>query len=141
MSMTGLRRALRPQHDLLHSLILTVLVVTGVALALVGMHSLSLDHSASAMNSSASQHDGAMTLASDDSIASDGCGGSCAPEHSMAVMGCILALVGVVLAVARIRIIAVWRPVQRMTASFTALLASLPLPEPPSLYVLSISRT
>ena len=141
MSMTGLARTLRPQHSLRHSLMLTALVVAGVVLALVTMHSLSLDHSATAMTSSVSQHDGAMTYAADDSMVSEGCGVSCAPGHSLIVMGCILALVGAVLVVARIRAITVWHLARRLTVSFTVALAALPVPEPPSLHVLSISRT
>lgn len=59
----------------------------------------------------------------------------------LVVADVVLALVGAVLVVAEIRITAGWRPVRRMTTSCAVLRASLPLRKPPSLHVLSISRT
>jgi hypothetical protein len=139
--MVGFSRARWPQHAVGHRFMLWVLVIAGLALALVAMHSLSLDHASSAMSTSTAPHHDAMTLASGNSTSSDDCGGSCTPQHSMIVAGCILALVSFVFVAARIRTSLRWRPVRARTASLAASLAFLPIPDPPSLHALSISRT
>jgi len=153
--MSELRRALLPQRALRRNLLLALVVMTSVVLSFLAMHSLSLDHNSSAgsmpsatvmpgaavIDGAAPGHEAAATLAASGSELSAECGGSCTLEHSMMVMGCILALVGAVLVAARIRTIASGQPIQRTIVLFTAMLSSLPLPEPPSLHVLSISRT
>jgi len=153
--MSELRRALWPQRALRRNLLLVLVIMTSVVLSLVAMHSLSLDHASSAgsmpsvgvmpsaavIDDAAAGHEAAATIAASGSEFSAECGGSCTLQHSMVVMGCILALVGAVLVAARIRTIASGQPIQRTIVPFTAMLSSLPLPEAPSLHVLSISRT
>lgn len=149
MSMSELRRALWPQRALRRNLLLVLVIMTSVVLSLVAMHSLSVDHASSSssmpsvgvIDGAAAGHEAAATIAASDSELSAECGGSCSLQHSMMVMGCILALVGAVLVAARIRTIASGQPIQRTIVPLTAMLSSLPLPEPPSLHVLSISRT
>ncbi|EAR25962.1 hypothetical protein A20C1_08778 [marine actinobacterium PHSC20C1] len=143
--MTEFRRALVPQHAIWHTLVLTVMIIAGVALSLVAMHSVSLDHGASAatgsMASAATHHDEASVLVSAASLPAAECGDSCMPEHSMVAMGCILALVGSLLVAARVPSTSSWQSVRRTLQPFSARLSFLPLPEPPSLHFLSISRT
>lgn len=155
VSMSELRRALWPQRALRRNLLLALVVMTSVVLSLVAMHSLSFDHnlsagsmpsvglmpSAAVIDGAAAGHEAAATIVASGSEFSAECGGSCTLEHSMVVMGCILALVSAVLVAARIRTIASGESAWRTIVSFTAMLSSLPLPEPPSLHVLSISRT
>ena len=153
--MSELRRALWPQRALRRNLLLVLVIMTSVVLSLVAMHSLSVDHNSSAgsmlsvgvmpsaavIDVAAAGHEAAATIAASGSEFSAECGGSCSLQHSMMAMGCILALVGAVLVAARIRTIASGQPIQRTIVPLTAMLSSLPLPEPPSLHVLSISRT
>ena len=69
------------------------------------------------------------------------CGGMCGPGHEMLGMICGLALLITVVLITLQLILTGWQPLKRMAVAIAATAAALaPLP-PPSLHVLSISRT
>ncbi len=146
MSMTAIRRALRPRRILWHNLLVSLAAVVTIVVGLLAMHSLNLEHSGSASavssTTAASHHNATMVAGEEAGSATDACGGApCAPEHSMTVMACILALLVSLLLVGAIRVVTAWTPVRKRTAAVVAQWASLPLPSPPSLHALCISRT
>lgn len=71
----------------------------------------------------------------------DGCAGPCGPSHSMLSMICVLALLVTVLLFTVQLILTGWRSVRPMVATLIASTAVLLAPPPPSLTLLSISRT
>ncbi|GGF45524.1 hypothetical protein GCM10010922_21550 [Microbacterium sorbitolivorans] len=143
---------------------LTLLVVTG----LLGMHALSVGHTLPAIGHgqtvaqsahSATGHDAASVETAlmtplkaspygasimdegGGSCAGDGCGGM-SHDHAMQMMMCVLALLSVALVLIAPRLLRGWlRPLPSLLVQVRVLLRSLPLPRPPSLLVLSISRT
>ncbi len=71
----------------------------------------------------------------------EGCGGLCGPGHDMLGMICVLALLVTVVLLSLHLILIRWEAVQRVVAALVAKAAALAPPAPPSLHVLSISRT
>ena len=111
---------------------------------LLAMHSLNLEHTSSestVASATASAHHAGMATGDNLVGTADDCAGPCAPEHSMTAMVCILALLVSLLLIGAIRVVAGWKPFWRWVASITERVAALPLPAPPSLHALSISRT
>ncbi|WP_396290632.1 DUF6153 family protein [Curtobacterium sp. KT1] len=153
------RVAARTLHGLLLSVGIALLVIAG----LLGMHALSVGHatpgvghnqtaahathSASAHHNavaeSASHHDAStpVVLARTGICSGDGCGGA-AHDHAMQLMMCVLALLSVALVLLVPRLLGPWfLPLPSISTQLGVLLRSLPQPRPPSLHVLSISRT
>lgn len=145
MSMISARAALRPKGTAARTILLPLLAVVALLLGLLAMHSLNLDTAHASMPAGGTAHTEAQltTPADSDEHVGD-CGNDCAPEHSMLTMACVLALLvgSALIAGAAIRSFlntkALWRlvPVAGLPS-----LASLAPPKPPSLLVLSISRT
>jgi len=142
---------------------LTLLVITG----LLGMHALSvghtlpmtghdhaaaysasvhdvaLTHDASSEPVSTMRHDASNSLEATEqgACAGDECGGM-SHDPAMQMMMCVLALLAVALVLSAPRLLGGWLlPVPSPLVRVRVLLRSLPWPRPPSLLVLSISRT
>ncbi|MGV8896327.1 MAG: DUF6153 family protein [Rhodoglobus sp.] len=145
MSVSAIRRALRPRRALWRNLLVSLLAVTAIVAGLLTMHSLNLEHGGSATvasSTAAMSHHDATVVAGDPAMAAtDSCGDPCAPEHSMTVMACILALLVSVLLIGAMRVITSWAPVRRRIATIVDQAVALSLPAPPSLHALCISRT
>jgi Family of unknown function (DUF6153) len=73
--------------------------------------------------------------------ADDGCGTSGMPDHSMLLMMCAMALLVVVIAVVSAALITQSDTSRTMSALLRQPTRAIPSPRPPSLLVLSISRT
>jgi hypothetical protein len=72
----------------------------------------------------------------------DGCSVSCSPQHQMGAMACLLlALLASVLLVLASRSPHAWLSLRSSLARLSVLVMALAPPRPPSLTVLSISRT
>jgi Family of unknown function (DUF6153) len=143
LSLSAFRGALRSRRGLWRNILITLAVVASIVVGLLAMHSLNLDygHSDSTV-ASASHHGTAMTAGDARVSAADDCGYTpCTPEHSMMAMACILALLISVLLIGTIRMVTVWRPLRDGVVSLHEPWASLPMPIPPSLHALCISRT
>ncbi|MFD1716140.1 DUF6153 family protein [Amnibacterium flavum] len=145
MSMISTRAALRPKATAARTILLPLLAVVALLLGLLAMHSLNLDTAHAAMPAGGTAHAEAhltMPAGSDEHVGD--CGNDCAPEHSMLTMACVLALLvgSALIAGAAVRSFrntsAPWRVAP--LAGLPALAVLIP-PKPPSLLVLSISRT
>lgn len=69
------------------------------------------------------------------------CGGLCGPSHDMLGMICVLALLVTMVLLTFQLILIRWEQLRSVGAAILAMAASLASPAPPSLHVLSISRT
>ena len=69
------------------------------------------------------------------------CGGFCGPSHDMLGMICVLALLVTVVLLSLHLILIRWEELRRIVTTLAANAAALAPPAPPSLHVLSISRT
>lgn len=69
------------------------------------------------------------------------CGGLCMPSHDMLGMICVLALLVTVVLLTLHLVLVRWEELRRIVATLTAKAAALVRSAPPSLHVLSISRT
>lgn len=69
------------------------------------------------------------------------CGGSCGTEHDMLGMACILALLMTALLLIVHLTLLRWGSLRSAASTIRACIAALAPPRPPSLFVLSISRT
>ena len=155
--MNSLRRALRPERGMLRGFLLSLLGVGAVVVGLLAMHSFNLDNHSSAgavvVAETVLHHHGDAALVADrashlgytasnaETAASDHCSGLCGHDHAMTAMACILALLVPLLMLGRTRVVNAWRAAPLVTAMTLDHLGALPLPEPPFLHALSISRT
>ncbi|RFA15534.1 hypothetical protein B7R22_06830 [Subtercola boreus] len=142
--------------------VLLLAVVGAVVLGLLAMHTLQTGmgnhsapmHSASAMSDTVHPGgdmvhttdlatDADMVGASHEHATSSECSGRCDPEHTMAGMICVLALLlaGLLLAAFRPTSTYTTAPVKPALQQLADVEASRPGPAPPDLHVLSISRT
>lgn len=132
-----------------------LLAVPAILVGLLAMHVLTTDGMSDAGISAAtaSHHDHAeapppanattvgMTSTPAAPAPAEDCGGMCGPGHEMLGMICGLALLITVVLITLQLILTGWQPLKRMAVTIAATAAALaPLP-PPSLHVLSISRT
>ena len=144
MSLTTLRRAFRPQRNLLRHLLLSLALVTTIVASLLAMHSLNVEHAASDSSftvvAAVDHHEVGVALSATPATATNDCGGACKPEHLMTTMACVLALLLSALLVGVIRVIA-WRPVRNRIIAFAEWATAQRLLAPPSLFALCISRT
>lgn len=138
-----------------------LLLVAPIALAIItgllAMHTLTGSHDPAASGSSTvSVHtqvhdmaasDGMVTTAITNEVAAGHCEDGCGipagmPDHSMLMMVCVLALLAAVITLLAPSVLAVLaRTLARAHVRTGVMLTALPLPRPPSLLVLSISRT
>ncbi|MDN4599328.1 DUF6153 family protein [Leifsonia sp. NPDC014704] len=155
-----------PRLAPLQRVVMLLLAVTGTLIGLLAMHTLTTvtgdhtSHHATAINvdgapatlvdhhamSDSGMTGGAVmtdTNTSNDAHGVGDCNGMCEPGHTMANMACLLALLILTL-ILTLRVIttrsgnALHRLIAALTATLPAVLAP---PAPPSLHVLSISRT
>lgn len=69
------------------------------------------------------------------------CGGPCGPGHDMLGMICVLALLVTVVLLTLHLVMIRWEELRRFITTLAAKAATLATPTPPSLHILSISRT
>lgn len=81
------------------------------------------------------------TPSPDPSPVSDDCGGVCMPSHDMLGIFCVLALLAGVILFALHPALTGWPTLTRILRPLRLTVAALAPPNPPSLHVLSISRT
>lgn len=146
MSLIQLSHALRPRRSLWRKLLLSLVASVAIVIGLVAMHSLNLEGGHSAAVSSLSpaaaavDHHGMVeTGAAATPAGVADCDGAC--EHSLMVMACILALMVTVIVLAASRSTMSREHHRRAAAPLMELRATLAPVTPPSLVVLSISRT
>jgi hypothetical protein len=143
VSLADLRGALQPQGALVRRMLLTVVAIAAIIIGILAMHAFSTGshHAASADASSASgsHHDAAIAM-SESPPALDTCGAGCEPADAMVAAACILALLIVVIVLippaSRQALLQMLLGTIRIVPS-----GSLVRRRPPSLLVLSISRT
>lgn len=141
MSLIALREHLRSGRSAARTLLLMIALTGVVIVGLLAMHSLNLHSSADSGHQSSTAADASSTSNSHATAAEDSCA-DCGTGHSdMLAMACVLALLAVVLILARPRITRLWlalrpRPGPGLPAPFRAEVL-----HPPSLIVLCISRT
>lgn len=148
MSMIGLGHALRPRRTLWRTLIFSLAAIGAILVGLIAMHSFTFEggHSghaaASAVTESLDHHvtaSAAETTMADQTAGPAGCDGEC--EHSMTVMACILALMVTLIVLGASRATLISAGIRRVLSPVLELKATLAPAVPPSLHVLSISRT
>jgi hypothetical protein len=140
MGIRDLRQALRPRPrpSSARGLVVAALGVAGVVLGLLAMHSLTISSPHSEMSMAAHSVETAA-LASTESE-SHGCVGECSPDHSM-TESCILALAFGALVLAGAAVLSRWSAVTISPARIPRVGPMPAGPAPPSLLLLSISRT
>ncbi|TQL47428.1 hypothetical protein FB562_0488 [Homoserinimonas aerilata] len=148
MSMIDVGRALRPRRSLWRTLVFSLAAIGAILVGLVAMHSLNIEgghsgHAASSPVAASADHHadaGAADAAAVDPLASPaGCDSDC--EHSMTVMACILALMVTLIVLGASRATSISAGILRLLSPVLELKATLAPAVPPSLHVLSISRT
>lgn len=131
-------------------LLLALFAVPAILIGLLAMHVFTTASAdSSAPLAAASHHMGATPLLSAESAAivpsspatADDCDGLCSPSHDMLGMICVLALL-VTLVLLTVHLVAIrWEQPLRAIKDLAARASALVPPVPPSLIVLSISRT
>ncbi|WP_431246410.1 DUF6153 family protein [Leifsonia xyli] len=158
-----------PRLSGMQRIVVLLLGVTGIVVGLLAMHTLTTvtgdhtthhaaadathdhadaathDHADLASTAMAAVHPAAMTDAGMNGVSggTSDCNGTCESGHNMANLVCLLALLVLTLIVTLRVIFTRWgNDLHRLVAALTAALpAVLAPPSPPSLHVLSISRT
>lgn len=132
-------------------LLIVLAAVPAILIGLLAMHVLTTagtgDTSASATMATHDMSD--TTLMSEEPGATNptapspagDCGGFCGPSHDMLGMICVLALLVTVVLLSLHLILIRWEELRRIVTTLAANAAALAPPAPPSLHVLSISRT
>ncbi|MEP7113067.1 MAG: DUF6153 family protein [Ilumatobacteraceae bacterium] len=130
------------------TVLLSLFAVAALIVGLIAMHSLNLDnsHHAAGLASPAADHHAPASSTTDTSALASHtleCGGEgCDPGHSMSFMTCILALLvaSIAFGVAVTALLGRHGNIRRQLQLLVTRLHSA-IPPPPSLHVLSISRT
>jgi len=145
MSMSAVGRFVRPQRTLLREVLLTLVAVAAIVVGLLAMHSLNLDNTqhgaGSAAQMAAPAHHETGTAPLGEHGSSSDCAGVCGPGHSMTVMACVLVLLVTMIVLGARLAVSRWHELRRWAAALVAWAVALAPPTPPSLHVLSISRT
>lgn len=147
-------------HARLSSAVRRLLLVAPVALAIItgllAMHTLTGSHQPAVSGSSAMSVHGQVGAATPGEVATTEtmhagaaprchavCGSSAGmPDHSMLMVVCVLALLAAIIVLLAPAVSAILaRTLARTRVRAAILLSALPRPRPPSLLVLSISRT
>ncbi len=139
----AIRTAATPAAGLLRNFLVLALAVAGVVIGILAMHTLNLMADSSSPLTTATVAAAHHTETTTPNTAAPHCDNNCGPvDHEMSSMTlCVLALLAGVLFVAAG--VASWRQEQRWGPVLARLLDPLraAVPAPPSLHVLSISRT
>jgi len=123
--------------------VIALLAVPAILIGLLAMHFLAseaLAPEAHSMSASAAESP-MLAVAHNEAPAPEGCDEMCAPTHDMLGMACVLALlVSAVLIVFHVFLLR-FRASGAVLRVMVARLSALAPPAPPSLHILSISRT
>ncbi|MCA0180444.1 MAG: DUF6153 family protein [Actinobacteria bacterium] len=129
-------------------LALALFAVPAILIGLLAMHVLTTgnmadtaDHHSSVSLAAAAVDEMAIAPSPDPSPVSDDCGGVCMPSHDMLGILCVLALLAGVILFALHPALTGWPTLTRILRPLRLTVAALAPPNPPSLHVLSISRT
>lgn len=125
-------------------LAIVLLAVPAILVGLLAMHVLTTGAShapASTVQASTVMSDSATDTLSPHAHETTDCDGLCGPEHDMVGMACILALLMTALLLTVRLTLLRWPAPLTLASTIVADLANLAPPQPPSLLVLSISRT
>lgn len=156
MSLSALRRALLPQNAVWRHLLITLAAVATIVVGLLAMHSLHLDsghnygHDTAVMTVVVAVGHGDAASADVVGMLEGGAPGStvghcpagdCSPDHGMTAMACLLILLATGLLLATVLASTRWAPVRQLGLLKVVRAVALAPPIPPSLHVLSISRT
>jgi hypothetical protein len=123
-------------------LAIALFAVPAILIGLLAMHVLVPAHhtsDAAVVHGSA----GVMAAAASPSapVPAEDCGGMCGPSHEMLGVICVLALLVTVLLLTLQPMLTRWEQLRRTVSAIVAKAAALAHLPPPSLHVLSISRT
>ncbi|MDF1479717.1 DUF6153 family protein [Leifsonia sp. H3M29-4] len=141
-------RSLASTHSSMHRIVFTLGFALALIAGLLAMHTLGVGdtHVDSGLTASASDH-GQVGAATDRTAVDPGhCAGECGasrdmPEHSMLLMVCALALLAAVIVILAPALLARFSTSLGMTMLVRHAVRAVPRLRPPSLLVLSISRT
>lgn len=129
-------------------LALALFAVPAILVGLLAMHVLTTgnmtdtaDHHSSVSLAAAAGDDMAMVPNPGTGSLADDCGGVCMPSHDMLGMMCVLALLAGAILFALQLALTGWPTLTRILRPLHLRAAALAPPTPPSLHVLSISRT
>jgi hypothetical protein len=129
-------------------LVLTMFAVPAILIGLLAMHVLASgnmtdtqDHNYGGVLATSVGTDMAMAASSGTVDLSHGCGGVCMPSHDLLGMICILAVLAGAILFGLQLVLAGWPSLTRIFGALQVKAAALAPPTPPSLHVLSISRT
>jgi len=130
---------------------IALFAVPAILVGLLAMHVLTttgMSNSPTSSGAMAAHHLTTGTL-TDESVATspgmpvptEDCGGLCGPSHDMLGMICVLALLAAVILLSLHLVLIRWEQLRRFVHALPAKAAALAPPAPPSLHILSISRT
>jgi len=129
-------------------LAIVLIAIPAILVGILAMHFLTMSNAAHPVDAHGLSH---MTTASGEvavteavhapSAAPSDCDGMCGTEHDMIGMACVLALLFTALLLVVHLILLRWDSLKMLATSILARVSALAPPEPPSLLVLSISRT
>lgn len=152
--MTGSTLLARLRRSRWRRLAIALFAVPAILIGLLAMHVLTtggMSEPAAPQPMSAHASDSALVHSPDAEMASvlgagmpapaEDCGGLCGPSHEMLGMICVLALLVTVVLLTLHLILIRWEQMRRTVTALAAKAAALAPPAPPSLHVLSISRT
>lgn len=131
-------------------LALVLLAVPAILVGLLAMHVLTTGPSHAPAAHSAEDHEHAPLIMGELAATSalggptfdaTDCGGDCGPEHDMLGMACVLALLLTALLLTVHLTLLRWGTARAIASTIMGRIAALAPPRPPSLLVLSISRT
>ncbi len=139
-------------------LVVALLAIPAILIGLLAMHVLTTGgmgepgaaaasvthHATEAAPNSADSTDlatGAVSAPALAPLPAEDCHGLCGPSHAMLGMACVLALLVTLVLFTLHLVLAGWQPLRRVISALIANAAALAPPLPPSLHVLSISRT
>ena len=131
--------------------LIALFAVPAILIGLLAMHVLTttdMSHSTASTTMTA-HHLSAEALASGEALTaisavpapSEDCGGLCGPSHDMLALVCVLALLVTVMLLTVHLVLIRWEERRPPVTTLSAKAATLARPRPPSLHVLSISRT
>lgn len=135
-------------------LAIALFAVPAILIGLLAMHVLTNDgmtDSSASHATSSHATDSALAHSEEPAVAAamnpgawvpdEDCGGLCGPGHDMLSMICVLALLVTIVLLTLHLVLSRWEELRRVLLALIAKAVALAPPTPPSLYVLSISRT
>lgn len=149
--MAGTALLARLRNSRRRRLLITLFAVPAILIGLLAMHVLSSTGMGdpSVPGAMPVHHIDATSLVSEESAAvspavpspAEDCGGVCGPSHDMLGMICVLALLVTVVLLTLHLVLIRWEELRQIVSPLAAKALALPPPAPPSLHILSISRT